>query len=228
MSHQEVIRNKCRDCGLVNLATDERCRRCGAELKSAGDDAHDSSETVEVRKRGPARRLAWILGMTLTILFVCYVSLLVTSDALAFEQKQMVHRAVEILDQRGFGREAFLLHNLASYRSTDNWWNTYIGHHDAYAATNFPFEVLTLYPEFFDAAVDDNERAAILLHESYHLHGSGEQVALEGVWREKGRLGWTEDKYGHTKVFNNTKELTMRDVPKLFQCGENGQADCVR
>jgi hypothetical protein len=228
MSHQEFIRNKCRDCGLVNLATDERCRRCGAELGSAGDAAHDSADGVEVRKRGPARRAAWILGMTLTILVICYVSLLITSEALTFEQRQTVHRAVEILDQRGFGREAFMLRNLASYRSTDNWWNTYVGHHDAYAATNFPFEVLTLYPEFFEAAVDNNERAAILLHESYHLKGSGEQVALEGVWREKGRLGWTADKYGHTKVFNNTKELTMQDAPVLFQCGEDGQSDCVR
>ena len=44
--------------------------------------------------------------------------------------------------------------------------------------------------------MDDTERAAILLHESYHLFGSGEATALEGVWRDKQRLGWTADKYG--------------------------------
>jgi hypothetical protein len=228
MSHQEIIRNKCADCGLVNLATDERCRRCGASLKGTTLPVDDSDDGVEVRKRGLGKRLAWILGMTLTILFICYVSLLITSDALAFEQRQTVHRAVEILDQKGFGREAFMLNHLVNYRGTDNWWNNYVGHHDAYAATNFPFEVLTLYPEFFEAAVDDNERAVILLHESYHLRGSGEEAALEGVWREKGRLGWTEEKYGRTKVWDNTKELTMKAVPKLFRCGEDGQSDCVR
>jgi hypothetical protein len=228
MSSQQVNRNKCRDCGLVNLATDERCRRCGAALEGSASAAVDSADAGRVRKRGPLRRLTWIAGMTLMILFISYVSLLATSDALTFEQRQTVHRAVAILDQRGFGGEAFVLNNVVSYRATDNWWNNYVGHHDAYAATNFPFEVLTLYPEFFEAAVDDNERAVILLHESYHLRGSGEQTALEGVWREKQRLGWTEDKYGHTKVFNNTKELTMNDVPKLFRCGEDGQSDCVR
>lgn len=226
MSHQQVIRNKCASCGLVNLATDERCRRCGAAMGSASDAAYDAEAGAGIRKRGLVRRLTWILGMTLTILFIWYVSLLATSDALTFEQRQTVHRAVEILDQKGFGSEAFVLGNLASYRATDNWWNAYIGHHDAYAATNFPFEVLTLYSEFFETAVDDNERAAILLHESYHLRGSGEQAALEGVWREKGRLGWTEDKYGHTKVFNNTKELTVAHVPDFFRCGSDGRSDC--
>ncbi len=168
-----------------------------------------------------------MLSMTSIILFIAYVSLLVTSDPLSFEQRQTVHRAVQFLDQRGFRSEAFLLDHLASYRSTDNWWNLYVGHHDAYAATNFPFEVVTLYPEFFETAADDQERAAILLHESCHLRGAGERAAVERTWREKARLGWTQERYGHTKVWNNTLELTMTEAPALFQCGADGRSDCV-
>ena len=104
----------------------------------------------------------------------------------------------------------------------------YVGHHDAYAATNFPFEVLTLYPEFFQHSVDDNERAAILLHETYHLLGSGEQAALEGVWRNKQRLGWTAEKHSQTKVWINTRDLTMARVPNLFSCGQDGKSDCTQ
>ncbi len=59
----------------------------------------------------------------------------------------------------------------------------------------------------------------MLLHESYHLFGSGEETALEGVWREKQRLGWTADKYSQSHVWNGTRELTMNRVPSLFQCG---------
>jgi hypothetical protein len=103
-----------------------------------------------------------------------------------------------------------------------------VGHHDAYAATNFPFEVVTLYPEFFGAAVDDTERGAILLHESYHLLGSGEAAALEGVWRDKKQLGWTADKYSQTRVWKNTQEATAALVPGLFQCGADAQSDCTQ
>ena len=165
--------------------------------------------------------------MTLTILFICYLSLLLTSDGVTWQQRQPVERAIAILEQKGFGKEVFVLRHLVSYRTTDNWWNMQVGHHDAYAATNFPFEVMTLYPEFFEAAVDDTERAAILLHESYHLFGSGEPAALEGVWRNKSKLGWTAEKYQETKVWRNTKELTMKHVPRLFRCGLDKQSDCA-
>ena len=74
----------------------------------------------------------------------------------------------------GFTRESAMLRHFANFRSTDNWWNQYLGHHDAYAATNFPLGVLTLYEPFFRTTVDDNERAVILLHEAQHLIGAGE------------------------------------------------------
>jgi hypothetical protein len=182
----------------------------------------------KVEKRSLARRLAWIFGTTLIVLFAAYFSLLLSSEDLPFEQRQTVTAAIAVLRAKGFERQAFVLDNVVKYRGTDNWWNRYVGHHDAYAATNFPFEVVTLYPEFFGTAVDDTERAAILLHESYHLLGSGEEAALEGAWREKQKLGWTADKYGRTKVWSNTRELTAAGVPKLFQCGADEHSDCIQ
>ena len=176
---------------------------------------------------GLGRRLIWLLGMTIALSFVCSMSLILTSEELEPDQRQSVAQAVAVLEQEGFSKEAFMLRNVASYRGTDNWWNAYVGHHEAYAATNFPFEVVTLYAPFFDATVDDTERAVILLHESHHLFGLGEDTALEAVWREKQRLGWTADHYSGTKVWRNTKEWTTQSVPTLFHCGSNGRSDCV-
>ena len=221
-----MSKNKCPRCRLVNAATDETCRRCGSPLTGRAD-SDDSVADQTVKKRSLGKRLLWILGATLFFVFSFYMSLRVTSDDLDYDKRQVVQRSVAILEQKGFGKEASLLRNFTTYRGSDNWWNRYIGHRDAYAATNFPFEVLTLYPEFFVDTADDNERAAILLHETYHLYGSGEEAALEGVWRNKQRLGWTEESYGRSKAWNNTRELTMNLVPTLFQCGPDGKSDCT-
>lgn len=218
---------RCRECGLVNFASADQCKRCGTSLTEEGPADVDINEAEVTKKRSFLRRITWILGMTCAILVVYYLSLLLTSDGIRWQQRQTVERAIAVLEQKGFSREVFVLRHLVSFRTTDNWWNTQVGHHDAYAATNFPFEVLTLYPEFFDTARDDTERATILLHESYHLFGASEATALEGVWRNKGRLGWTADKYGETKVWKNTKELTMSHVPQLFRCGLEGKDDCI-
>ncbi|HEX8142565.1 MAG TPA: hypothetical protein VF553_08215 [Pyrinomonadaceae bacterium] len=219
---------RCGQCGLVNFATSEQCKRCGALLQDGGPVEPAADETEAPRKRSFGKRVLWILGMTCVVLTICYLSLLMTSDSIKWQQKQAVGQAITVLEQKGFGKEAFVLRHLVSFRSTDNWWNVQVGHHDAYAATNFPFEVLTLYPEFFDTATDDTERAAILLHESYHLFGSGERAALEGTWRNKSRLGWTVEKYGESKVWKNTTELTMSELPQLFRCGPQGQSDCTQ
>ncbi len=219
--------SRCKQCGLVNFTTAEQCKRCGASLKEDGPVDIATDDIVVVKKRSFGKRVSWILGMTCLLLAIYYLSLLATSDRIKWQQKQTVDRAITVLEQKGFGKEAFVLRHVVSFRTTDNWWNTKVGHHDAYAATNFPFEVLTLYPEFFDTAKDDTERAAILLHESYHLFGSGEAAALEGVWRNKSRIGWTADKYGETKVWKNTKDLTTSEVPQLFRCGLDGKADCL-
>ena len=170
--------------------------------------------------------MTWILGATFIVLLSCYVSLLVTSDALQPEQLAQVQKAIARLEQQGFSREAFMLKHLTVFRGTDSWWNRYIGHRDAYAATNFPFEVVTLYPEFFSVPVDDTERAAVLLHESSHLLGRGEEAALGSAWRNKRRLGWTVDRYKQTRVWYATEQLTRSQFPYMFKCGSDGQSDC--
>ena len=220
------MRNKCGNCGLVNTQTDESCRRCGASL-SEGVRGTDLGED-KPRKRSIGRRVAWVMGTTILVLFICYLSLLLTSHDLGYDKRKTVERAIAVLAESGFDRQVFVLNHLVKYRATDNWWNRYVGHHDAYAATNFPFEVVTLYPEFFEIAIDDTERAAILLHEGYHLFGSQEEAALEHTWREKHRIGWTENRYGQTKVWANTKALTAAQVPNLFQCGNDGKSDCFQ
>jgi hypothetical protein len=218
-------RKKCAQCGLVNSVADETCRRCSAVLSEPSEPA---AQTEKVKARGLGKRVLWILGTTLALLFAWYLSMLLTSQDLGFDRRQIVAQAITILEQKGFAKQAFVLKHLVKYRATDNWWNRSVGHHDAYAATNFPFEVMTLYPEFFSVAVDDTERAAILLHESYHLFGSGEEAALAGVWRDKQRLGWTAEKYSQTKVWSNTKELTAGTVPWMFSCGPDGRSDCLQ
>ena len=228
-SHQS--RKKCASCGLVNSFADESCRRCGGPLTEDEPPAEPEFQTAPTddkpnRKRSFLKRLTWVLSATLVIMVIWYASLLLSSDGLKPDQMEKVRAAIAQLEQRGFKREAFILKHLTVFRSTDNWWNSYVGHRDAYAATNFPFEVVTLYPEFFEIPVDDVERAAVLLHEAAHLMGSGEEAALNSTWREKRRLGWTADKYGQTRVWNATEHLTRAQFPFMFQCGSDGQSDC--
>lgn len=218
-------RNKCGQCGLVNFLDSQTCRRCGQLLLPAG--SADPLPPRVRRERGFGRRLLWIAGATSTLFLLCFLSLLATSEGLDSEQQRTVERATAILEQAGFSREALVLRNLVNYRSTDSWWNRYVGHANAYAATNFPFEIVTLYPAFFKFAIDDTERAAILLHECYHLMGAGEEAALRGVWLEKQRLGWTADQYRQTRVWKNTREWTAGTVPVLFKCGTDGESDCL-
>lgn len=222
-------RRKCANCGLVNLPTDEQCRRCAALLTD--EEPLDSlpPETAPAKapkKRRLLQRIIWIVGATLIVLIIWYVSLLVSSDGLQTDQREKVNNAIALLQQAGFTREVFVLKRLAAFRATDNWLNAYVGHRDAYAATNFPFEVVTLYQEFFDVPVDDRERASVLLHEARHLLGDGEEAALDFTWHNKRRLGWTADKYSQTRVWDATERLTKAKFPYLFQCGTDGKSDC--
>jgi hypothetical protein len=218
---------KCARCGLVNFATEEVCRRCGTPLAEIDQAVYQIEGTGEGGgRRSIVKRALIVLAVIGLLLLIFYVSLISTSEEVPFEQKQAVYKAIDVLDQHGFGTEAFVLRHLVNYRATDNWWNRWVGHKEAFAATNFPFEVVTLYPEFFNDSVDDVERAAILLHESHHLYGSGEAAALEGAWRDKSKIGWTAAKYSQTKVWKSTRELTMSYVPRAFQCGDDGRTDC--
>ena len=219
---------RCKRCGLVNWADAGACKRCGAALgaerpEAAEADGGPAGASVVVR----FLKRALVVGGTVVLFIVAaYVSLRATSEPVTAEQRQLVDRAVSLLDQRGFTDSTMLL-RLATYRSTDNWWNRYTGHREAYAATNFPFEVITLYPDFFAHPADDTERAVILLHEAYHLASGGEERAFAGVWRDKERLGWTEEKYGRTRVWRSVREFTAQHAPALFTCGEDGRGDCL-
>jgi hypothetical protein len=70
---------------------------------------------------------------------------------------------------------------VAVFRANDNWLNASVEKENAYAATNYPFEIVTIYPDFFRFTVDDTERAAILLHEAQHLKGKDEKESYEFV-----------------------------------------------
>lgn len=229
-------RRKCPECGLVNAGADEQCRRCGAGLPeedsfvpephSYATEAVNAEPIPQPRRRSFLKRVLWIISASLVILIVWYFSLLMTSDKLQPDQYLKVDVAVGLIEQSGFSREGFVLRHATMFRSTDNWWNHWLGHREAYAATNFPFEIVTLYPEFFDTPIDDRERAAVLLHEARHLLGDGEEAALRSTWMSKRRLGWTADRYQQTKVWDNTERLTRAQFPYLFQCGSDGKSDC--
>jgi hypothetical protein len=221
--------NKCFQCGLTNFATASSCKRCDAPL---GLPTSSAAEPVDVEKKSSLKKvvlksLLRIFILVGFILFVSYATLLSTSEPVVLEQKDIVFKAIDVLDQKGFAREAFVLRHLVYFRATDNWWNRKVGHAGAYAATNFPFEVVTLYPPFFTHATDDVERASILLHEAHHLFGRGEERAYEEVWRNKRHLGWTKENYAHTAVWNNVMVETMHYVPELFQCGQDKKSDCL-
>src|SRR5688500_10010124 len=101
-----MSRNKCSSCGLVNASADQICRRCGALLVDQPTPETGEAEREEVKpKRGIVRRLVWILGTTLLLLFAWYLSLLATSNRLSYDRRKTVDHAVTVLEQKGFGKE---------------------------------------------------------------------------------------------------------------------------
>ncbi len=221
--------NKCLQCGLVNFADTIVCKRCNQPLLAgfSGDAPLEEADVAAPPRRTLIKSLAAISGAVLLVLFTAYISLHQTSEPLDFDKQIIVRRATDLLEVKGFANNAFMLRHIVSYRASDNWWNRWVGHNDAYAATNFPFQVVTLYPDFFRVATNDTERAVVLLHESFHLFGKGEPEAFAGVWRAKHRLGWTKGEYGHTQVWRNSREFTERYAPQLFRCGLDKQSDCT-
>ena len=161
------------------------------------------------------------------ILCAMYFSLVQSAEPLVAAQHSKVQTAIDILAEKGFDREVFLLRRTVVFRASDNWLNSTAGHENAYAATNFPFQIVTLYEGFFTRTDDDTERAMILLHEAQHLQGASEAGAYETVWRSRKKLGWTRDSYGGTRVWQNVLEATKQNAPQLFRCEFNQSADCT-
>ena len=210
----------CVHCGLSSATGLRACQHCGKALAAMKKKKSGLKHLI-------LKSLTRIVLLTLVLLFLGYVSLITTSDPLLPGQEKEVNKAIDVIERRGFAKQAFVLKRLVRYRSTDNWWNRHNGHQSAYAATNFPFEVVTLYPQFFEDPVDEVERAAILLHESYHLFGYGEPGAFEGAWTDRFKLGWTKEHYNLTPVWFSVKESTLRWAPQLFTCGEDRHSDCT-
>lgn len=162
-----------------------------------------------------------------SVLLGFYLSLVASAKPLTLEQKETVRNAIAVLNEKGFADEVMLLENFTVFRGEDNWLNASVVKENAYAATNFPFEIMTLYSDFFTYPVDDTERAAILLHETRHLMGKDEKDAYGFVWKNRKKLGWTKDKYSNSPVWINIRKQTRDNEPNLFICDFNPSGDCT-
>lgn len=217
------MNRKCPKCGLVNYLTSQTCVRCG----NAIDETENISSNRGFNKSVIAKRASVCLAVLLTTVLGFYTSLIVSADRLGSEEAFRVKTAIEILEQKGFTDEVFLLRHIAVFRGNDNWLNASVEKENAYAATNFPFEIVTLYPDFFTYPADDTERAAILLHEAKHMQGKNEKEAYEYVWKNRNRLGWTADLYSRSVIWRETRKLTREYSPSLFVCDFNEYGDCT-
>ena len=220
------MKKTCPNCKLVNFATAENCLRCRCSLVEVV-----SLEPAEASKpRLLSKFLVRAGGLLVAVLIALigfYLTLIVSAKRLAYEEQQTIGRAVETLEEKGFSSEVFLLRYLTAYRATDNWLNASTREENAYAATNFPFEIMTVYPDFFTIPRDDTERAAILLHEAQHLKGGDEKEAYEFVWKNRRQLGWTKEKYGTSILWRSVRKQTREIAPHLFVCEVNEYADCT-
>lgn len=217
------MNKKCPTCNVVNFPEAHSCIRCNSLL----GDAENSDP-------GGGKAGSRLLSRVLICVAVCcavilgfYLSLMASAKGLSSEQAYQVRRSIAVLNERGFSNEILLLSHFSVLRSEDNWLNASVAKEDAYAATNFPFEIITLYPDFFTYPVDETERAAILLHESRHLRGEDEHDAYKYVWTHRKQLGWTKEKYIESVVWRNIRKQTSDNVPELFTCEGNGIGDCT-
>src|SRR5688572_8312594 len=216
------MNRKCAKCGLINYATAPTCIRCGVAL----DESENISSNRGFLKSSIAKRAAVCTLVIFIAILGFYASLVLSAAPITRDETEMVNDAITLLEQKGFGSEAFLLRRFAVFRANDNWLNASVEKENAYAATNFPFEIVTLYPDFFRYPVDDVERAAILLHEAKHLQGKDEKEAYEFVWKNRQRLGWTSATYHDSVIWRETRKLTKEHVPNIFVCDFKDYGDC--
>ena len=219
------MKKKCPNCKLVNFATAGNCLRCRHDLLEVS--TFDPQRSPAGLRSKMLMRAGGVAAAVLIAVFGFYMTLIVSAKRLEYEQTKTVERAILILDEKGFDSEVFLLRYLTAYRGTDNWLNASTREENAYAATNFPFEIMTVYPDFFTYPKDDTERAAILLHEARHLKGADEAEAYAFVWQNRKQLGWTKETHGGSVVWRNVRRQTREIAPHLFTCEENEFADCT-
>ena len=217
------MNKKCPECGLINYPAAQNCKRCDSAL----GETENISSNRHFLKSSIAKRAGACLVVLIAAMFGFYASLILSADPLSPDERERVEAAIKLLEARGFTREAFLLGHVTAFRENDNWLNASVEKENAYAATNFPFEIVTLYPDFFTYTTDDIERAAILLHEAQHLKGKDEKEACEFVWKNRTRLGWTSDTYSGSIIWRETRKLTREYSPSLFVCDFNEFGDCT-
>jgi hypothetical protein len=186
-----------------------------------------SEQLTSYKKRSRLSLFVTSVIAALIALGVFYCSLLATSQPITAEQYSKVNDAIELLESKGFTREAFLLRHTAEYRRSDNWFNSSVMKADSYAATNFPFQIVTLYPDFYKKTTDDVERAMVLLHEAKHLESKDENAAYSYVWQNRERLGWTQLSHGTTPTYVTISEQTRENAPELFTCPDHLWNDCT-
>lgn len=218
-----TMNKKCPQCSLINYPTAQNCIRCGWGLR----ESENIPSNRTFLKSSLLRRASICLLVIMAVVLGFYSSLLLSADALSSDERQQVEAAIRILEEKGFTEEVFLLKYLSAFRANDNWLNASVEKENAYAATNFPFEIVTLYPDFFTYPADDTERAAILLHEAKHLQGKDEKKAFEFVWINRKKLGWTADSYSQTVIWRETRKLTREYLPAMFVCDFNEFGDCT-
>jgi len=156
-----------------------------------------------------------------------YLSLVSTSLPPSKGEQVQIDRAVQLLADRGFSDEVFLLKGTTTFRATDHWLNSFTAKENAYASTNFPFQIVTLYADFYNRAEDDTERAMVLLHEARHLMGEDEHEAYAYVWRHRKQLGWTMRTHGSTESYVTIEQLTREMAPEIFNCPTKSWEDCT-
>lgn len=174
-----------------------------------------------------AQQIATYTSCVILALIAFYLSLISTSLPLAEHQRLEVDRAISVLESRGFDREAFMLRHTVTYRSTDNWLNMLTNDAKAYASTNFPFQIITLYPDFSYKSADDIERAMILLHESRHLLGENEHDAYTYAWKNRYRIGWSYHNYSATDLYLVVEQQTRENATEIFNCPDRPWEDCT-
>lgn len=220
------MNKKCPKCQLTNFAHSKECVRCQFNLIEVSTLSENRPKTSRLKSK-IFRRALICAAVSIFAMFAFYLSMIFTSAPLKLAEKKNVAVAVNILDEKGFAKEVFLLKYLTSFRGNDNWLNASTKLENAYAATNFPFEIMTIYPDFFEYPRDDTERAAILLHEAQHLKGADEKEAYEFVWRSRKQLGWTKQNYGDSPVWRNVRKQTKEFAPNLFVCEGSELGDCT-
>lgn len=177
-------------------------------------------------KQISVRVLTYLANCLLAVVLL-FESLLVTSLPLAGHQETMVDDAIGVLREKGFSREAFVLENVAIFRSSDNWLNALTEKENAFASANLPFAILTIYPDFYTRTRDDTERAMILLHEARHLLADNEPRAYGFVWNNREKLGWTQLTHGTSEIYTTVEMQTREHAPEIFNCPDRLWSDCT-